>query len=344
MMTEPYQLVFGIIADVQYADVDDGSNFAQTRRRYYRAALESLQKTVSTWKSSHSNLAFVLQMGDLIDGVNIRKNGKQAAETALETALAPFKDLACPTYHMVGNHDLYNLTHSECVESELNCSKLPEAEGVEGALYYSVLAHPKLRLVVLDSYDVGVLGYRDDPDHPHFLEAESLLGQNNPNEEKNSAIGLQGVSRRFVAYNGGIGKQQLVWLDEQLTQADAQKQNVLICGHVQVNPMVADVLNAGTCLAWNYEEVQEVIHSHGCVVGCLSGHDHDGSHSVDSAGIHYLVINGVIETPPGTDVYATAFLQERTLEIEGQGVVPSVSMPLRYSVLNQRVIAKAVDI
>ena len=230
MASEKVHLSFGLIADIQYADVDDGTNYAKTRRRYYRAALRSLERTISTWKNSHHNLAFVLQFGDLIDGVNIRRNGKDASTVALKTALAPFKQLACPTYHMIGNHDLYNLTRTECLASELHSNNLPGAEGVEGALYFSVEVHPRLRLVVLDSYDVGVLGFKDCTDHPHYLEAEDILEQNNPNSEKNSAIGLKGVDKRFVAYNGGIGKQQLAWLDDQLTDADSKRQNVLICG------------------------------------------------------------------------------------------------------------------
>ena len=229
-MSQQHHLTFGIIADVQYADMDDGSNFAQTRRRYYRAALQSLDRTVSTWKERHNNLAFVLQLGDLIDGVNIRKCGKEASETALQRALGAFKTLDCPTYHMIGNHDLYNLTRSQCLMSELNSSMLPTVERVPDALYYSVLVHPQLKIVVLDSYDVGVLGFMDCPDHPHFLEGKDILQQNNHNSEKNSAVGLDGVSKRFVAYNGGIGKQQLAWLDAQLREADSKQQNVLICG------------------------------------------------------------------------------------------------------------------
>ena len=225
-------LSFGLIADVQYADVENGTNFAKTRRRYYRPALGSLQRAISTWKHLHNDLAFVLQLGDLIDGVNIRKNGKDASAAALKTALAPFKQLACPVYHMIGNHDLYNLTRTECLSSELHFSNLPTAEGVERALYFSVEVHPRLRLVVLDSYDIGVLGFKDCPDHPHYLEAEDILEQNNPNTEKNSAVGLKGVNKRFVAYNGGIGKQQLRWLDAQLTEADSKRQNVLICGEL----------------------------------------------------------------------------------------------------------------
>ena len=100
--------------------------------------------------------------------------------------------------------------------------------------------------------------------------------------------------------------------------------------------MISGNADAGTCLAWNYTEVQKVVHAHRCVVGYLHGHDHDGSVSADAAGIQQLVMKGVIETPPGMDAFATAFLQDQTLEIKGDGVVPSVSMPLRYFIDSDR--------
>lgn len=229
-MQNQHHLAFGLIADVQYADVDDGTNYNQTRRRYYRAALQSLKKTISKWKNLPYSLAFVLQLGDLIDGMNRRKNGEKAVAVALETALAPFRELPCSTHHMIGNHDLYNMTRKECYLSELNTSRLRGAQSVEGAFYYSAVVHPRLKLVVLDTYDVGVLGFGDSPKHPHYLEAVEILHQNNPNEEKNSSVGVQGDARRFAAYNGGLGKEQLGWLNAQLTDADSKRQNVLLCG------------------------------------------------------------------------------------------------------------------
>lgn len=40
---------FGAIADVQYADLDDGWNYNKTYRRYYRAALLKLKRAVDVW-------------------------------------------------------------------------------------------------------------------------------------------------------------------------------------------------------------------------------------------------------------------------------------------------------
>lgn len=40
---------FGAIADVQYADQDDGWNFKKDHRRYYRGGLRQLTKAVDVW-------------------------------------------------------------------------------------------------------------------------------------------------------------------------------------------------------------------------------------------------------------------------------------------------------
>lgn len=230
MAEQRCHLIFGLIADIQYADSDDGYNYRKTRRRFYRAALTLLMKAVADWKANRPDMKFVLQLGDIIDGINRRQNGMGAASKALNTVLAPFDDLACPTYHMVGNHDLYNFQRLEIFGSDLNSSKLPSVQGVSGELYYSVLVHSCLRIIVLDTYDVSVLGYQDHQDHPHYKTAVALLEKFNFNKDKNSSDGLKGMDKRFVAWNGGVGEKQLAWLDEQLTDADSKQQNVLICG------------------------------------------------------------------------------------------------------------------
>lgn len=65
---------------------------------------------------------------------------------------------------------------------------------------------------------------------------------------------------------------------------------------------------------------------------CVAGHDHDGSLTIDTAGIHHLVLNGVIETRPNSNAYATALLHDSALEIKGGGVVPSFCLPLKYCI------------
>lgn len=327
MANDKSHLVFGLIADVQYADMDDGTNYARTRKRFYRASLDLLKQAVSHWQTQH--IAFVLQLGDLIDGWNKRRGGDQIAMSALKTALAPFKQLTCPTYHMVGNHDLYNFTRRQCLTFDLNSAAMKGVSaGKEDGLHYSVVVHPHLKVVVLDTYEVGVLGYDDCRDNANLKTATTILHRHNPNMDKNDATGMKKESKRFVAYNGGVSKEQLKWLDSQLADAEQQQQNVIVCGHVQLIPLLGNTV----CALWNYEEVLKIIHAHDCVVLCLAGHDHDGGFTVDMAGIHHLIVNGVIETPSDTNAYATVFLRDKVLDIKGTGNVPSFTVPLIYNV------------
>jgi manganese-dependent ADP-ribose/CDP-alcohol diphosphatase len=92
----------------------------------------------------------------------------------LQCVLAAFDGLGRPTYHMLANHDLVNLPRAQ-----LNALlRIPPAPG--GASFYSFQPHPAWRFVVLDAYDVSLLGW--DESHPRHKEAEALLHQHNPNK------------------------------------------------------------------------------------------------------------------------------------------------------------------
>ena len=60
---------FGVIADVQWADAEDGSNFDGSVRRCFRGAFEQLERACEWWRGQP--LDFVAQLGDLIDGKNV---------------------------------------------------------------------------------------------------------------------------------------------------------------------------------------------------------------------------------------------------------------------------------
>lgn len=60
--TEPPLLRFGVLADIQYCDIDDRLNFSKTRSRAYRGALECLKNAVLQWNAS-DDVAFVAHLG-----------------------------------------------------------------------------------------------------------------------------------------------------------------------------------------------------------------------------------------------------------------------------------------
>eukprot|EP00696_Hemimastix_kukwesjijk_P013658 gnl/Hemi2/27104_TR9105_c0_g2_i1.p1 gnl/Hemi2/27104_TR9105_c0_g2~~gnl/Hemi2/27104_TR9105_c0_g2_i1.p1 ORF type:complete len:221 (-),score=29.58 gnl/Hemi2/27104_TR9105_c0_g2_i1:3-665(-) len=206
---------FGLISDVQYADIDNRRSFAGATR-HYRHALSHLEEAVASWNYRHlprscaasspsaatpsaspstppstppsapssassassslPRLAFAMHLGDLIDGFN----PKHQAETALSTVLEVFARLdRVPVYHIIGNHCLYNFPRGEL------CARL----GLPALGYYSFEPHPAWRVLVLDAYDISGLGREQD--HPHRTEAEEILNARNPNSDKNSPCTLR---------------------------------------------------------------------------------------------------------------------------------------------------------
>ncbi|XP_013393714.1 manganese-dependent ADP-ribose/CDP-alcohol diphosphatase [Lingula anatina] len=320
---------FGALADIQYADRDDGHNFQRTKIRFYRNAENLLKDALAEWKKRQPSVTFVLQLGDLIDGVNKRTNNSEAA---LNRMLAIFQDLPVPTYPIIGNHDLYNFQHSDLIQSALfdSVRKLPQNNSDtlqdgrtcydinEPSGYYSFEPCSQYRIICLDCYDFGVPGQHVDS--PQYLIAKEILLQNNSNNDLNSPEGLHGCQRRFVQYNGGVGEKQLQWLRKELQLAESKDQKVIVCGH---NPIFVESSDP-QCLCWNYEEILDILHSHNNVVMYMCGHDHDGGYAIDKHGIHHVTFPGIIETPPELNAYVTIDVFTDRIEMCGLGCVETI--------------------
>ena len=216
---------FGVIADVQWADEDDGSNYANTVVRHYRGAFRALGRAVEWWRALPTPPSFVAQLGDLIDGRNAATDG--ASASALAAALAALDRAPCRTVNLVGNHELYNF-------DRVALSRAPWlAHGNHE--FYSFKPAPGWRVTVLDPYQISLLGHAADD--PRRAEAAALLGRENPRVDPSGSGGdwfggVKGHARRFVPYNGGLGAEQLTWLRAELAAAAAARERVLVLCHV----------------------------------------------------------------------------------------------------------------
>jgi len=218
-------LSFGVIADVQYADTEDGYNFAKTNVRYYRTALQMLNKAVKIWnEDSLKRPKFMLQLGDIIDGKN---KSLGIAESSLSTVLQAMSKFAGPVYHIWGNHEFYNFGREQLLSSDLYSGNTEGSIAEPGRAYYMVTPHPALRVLALDCYEISLLASLTGTKE---FELASEIMKNHPNEDQNSSEGMVGTERRFVKYNGALSEEQLTWMEKNLEEAVQLRQNVVIIG------------------------------------------------------------------------------------------------------------------
>ena len=329
----PPQLSFGLIADIQYADLDDAWNFAKTDLRGYRGALTCAANAVSDWNgtatattnaaaaSSASTasgttlatpISFVLNLGDIIDQQN---ESRGTSEKAIESVLKALAPVGVDVHHLVGNHEMYNFSRA----------RLMELLGLPRRLYTSFVPHPKWRFVNLNSYDITTI---DNVETVASTEtAYAFLEKKNPNELRgrgttNWLAGLSGTDRRFVPYNGAIGPEQLEWFRAELLAATEANQRVVVSSHVPLKPGSC----VDTTLLWNYEEVLDVIRTEGrgCVVCVFQGHDHSGGYVVDAEGVHFVTMPSPLNAPKEDQrAHARVDVHDDRLVIHGRGIVPS---------------------
>ena len=95
---------FGVLTDAQFANCDDRAAwYNKDKTRYYRGAITHLKKAFDHWNNEMTEKpTFVLQLGDLIDGLNNEEAGCNSLD-ALEETLKIFEEFPnIPVFHAVG--------------------------------------------------------------------------------------------------------------------------------------------------------------------------------------------------------------------------------------------------
>ena len=271
-MTDQPQLSFGVIADVQYCDCEP----ATAMNRYFRQSPDKLREALATL--AQHDLRFIIDLGDLID----RDFG------SFETVLSIYEAAKVPVHRTLGNHDYtVNVTHLSDITNRLN---IP-AEG-----YYAV-DYGGWKLVVLNGTEVSLFATRAGT--PERAQAEAELER----------LNKQGAPQA-KEWNAGVGRTQLSWLRQQLAQAQAAKQAVIVTGHYPLYP-------AGPLNLWNDGAVTEVLEHYSGVVAYFNGHHHDGNYGQQN-DVHYLNFKGMVDTAE-ENTFAVVHAYEDRLEVEGFG-------------------------
>lgn len=324
----PPVLKFGLVADAQYADAQPAKSVLGVWR-YYNQSLAMLADAARHFQAVGD--AFVVHLGDLVDG---KAAAGQAGAPALLDAAQQALKAGLPVHLLLGNHELYVQTRAALLKRYgIVPAELPHRGGGDHS-YYSVTVSGGVRLLFVDTYDISILGGRP-PSDARVAAAKELLLRNNPaynasggTSSGNDPTGLRWLARSWVALNGGVGPQQLTWLAAQLAEARAQGQRVLVFSHIALHPRAQSARCAGMCVVWDWEEVLAVLRPYGDIIAaCFAGHDHSGGYARDS-GIHYITVQGIIETGLGGAAYAQVALYPDRLVVRGHGRVTSRNLKI----------------
>ena len=154
-------LRFGLIADPHYA------NAPSTGTRYFRESIGKVQEGVARLRAERA--AFLAILGDMKDMVAGEADSHTL--TYLVAIEREFQGFGGPLYHVLGNHDMDNLSKAQ-VMSHVENTGIPD-----GRAYYA-FSHGGVRIIVLDAnydkhgrdYDPNTLDWKDPNVPPQQLE------------------------------------------------------------------------------------------------------------------------------------------------------------------------------
>ena len=312
----------GLLADIQYAPIDDGFSFSGNAR-YYRHALDVARHAAQDFQDSGVDL--VVNLGDTVDGKCMTEAQDATALDQVVQALSVYTK--GPMLHAYGNHCLYNADRKQLGDKlgipmrSFSTDGSQDDDELVGA-YSHVVDGTNVRLVVIDSYDISLLQRS-----PRMAEqARAILRKHNTANteagQENSPEGLVGTDRRFVAFNGAVGQVQLNWIRDELQASRDCQQRVIVLSHQPLHP---DSTNP-VCLIWNYDEILQLLDEYSDVVAAsFAGHSHKYGYLHAANGIHFRVLEAVLESPHPHTTYAVVDVYADRIVLRGQGECQSAT-------------------
>lgn len=245
-------------------------NAPPLKNRHFKNAPEKLLQAISEF-NKHP-LDFVVNLGDTID----------RDWTSFDEILPVFNHLNFPLYHVLGNHDYE-------VEDQYK-SMVHGKSGNQKNYDFSIR---NWRFIVLDGNEIST--YANLPGEANHRKANDWLMRPK-------------VNSNF--WNGGIGMEQLSWLERKLEKATEIHENVILFCHFPLYPSHRHNL-------LNDDEVLQSIIKFDCIKVWFNGHNHDGNYGLYN-DIHFVNLKGMVETEFQV-AYSIVNLSGDNLIIQGFG-------------------------
>jgi predicted phosphodiesterase len=262
---------FGIIADPQYAAIEPQVEMG----RYYANSLAKVAAAIETFNGEE--LSFVMTLGDIIDR-DFR---------SFDDILPVYEKLRHEAHFLLGNHDFG--VAPEYLEKVAERVCMPAA-------YYSFQRHD-FRFIVLNGNEVSTFA----PPEGHAFRT---LGR-----ERLAALLAAGVDNAHE-WNASLSDEQFTWLANEIEQAKAADEKVIVMNHFPVHPPCEHDM-------WDRERIVELLSSQDNVVAYLNGHNHVGNYG-KLGGCHFVNFKGVVDTE-NENTFAIVDVYSDRMEIRGFG-------------------------
>jgi len=238
---------------------------------YYRHALKKLPQAIA--ELNQQPLDFVVTLGDLVDR-------HWESYTAV---LLMYERLEHPHVVVPGNHDAMTIA-----EHLNNRAPLPKS-------YYSFRL-AGWRFIVYDGNDVSLYcNVLNGDDH---YQAEMLLAELQAQQQPQAK-----------PWNGAVGQKQLIWIEQQLREAQQAGEKVGVFGHYPLAPHTTHIL-------MNADALTKLFTAYN-VQFCFAGHDHRGNFA-RIGQTDFYTMKGMLNGPDDVP-FAVVEASEQGVNVTGYG-------------------------
>lgn len=244
--------------------------------RNYVLSLSKLDSCIKVFNSLSLDAIFYL--GDMIDH----------EYSSYDSVIKRFKQFRAPLHFVLGNHEYM-------IKKKFK-SGLLDRLGMKEDHYVVDIAN--WRFIVLNGNDLSFFGPQDKE---HKQERNDLVYDQ-----------FQQMHVNGLPWNGGIGNDQMKWLEMQLDTFELSHRDVVVLCHFPL--FTKDNHNL-----FNNKELFKLISRYTCVKAYFNGHYHPGDYKIKE-GLHLVNFMGMVNTE--TNAFSVATLTSDSILINGYGREP----------------------
>jgi len=258
-------------------------NCATEGIRNYALSLSKLDSCITVLNSQPLDAIF--HLGDMIDH----------DYSSYDSIIPRFQQFRVPLFLVLGNHDYM-------IKNKYK-SGLLDHIGMKEDHYVADFAN--WRFIVLNGDDLSFFAPQDKKQK----------------QERNDLVydQFQHLRSNGMPWNGGIGSEQMRWLEKQLIEAEQSHQHVIILCHF---PLFVK----GDHNLFNNKELFHLISRYACVKAYFNGHYHRGNYQMKQ-GIHMVNFKGMVDTD--INAFAVVTLTSDSILIKGYGREPDRYLKIR---------------